>query len=118
MMTENIVLEVDYVDSLVIDIEYDDVVERYLQPETKEVFGKDLDIEIIPHYHKMPKGFAVIAYDVRCVFSPDYSTIEYELFYGDNAKGNKSLSKDEAKAIISFYNLKLVHSNAYGKAWE
>ena len=117
-MTENIVLEFSYVDSLVIDVEYDDVIERYLQPETQEVFGKDLDVEIIPHYHKMPKGFAIISYKVESRFSKDYRNVQYELFYGDNAKDNKELSREEAQTLISIHNLELVQNNKYGRVWE
>ncbi len=117
-MTENIILDVEYADRLVIDVEYDDIVERYLQHETKEVFGKDTEIEIIPHYHKMPKGFAVICYNVECKISKDYNEVQYELFYGDNASGNRELSREEAQALISIHNLSLVHNNRYGKAWE
>ncbi len=66
----------------------------------------------------MPKGFAVICYNVHSIFSKEYSGVEFELFYGDNAKGNKIVSRSEAMALIDIHELTLVTDNFFGKIWE
>ncbi len=76
------------------------------------------NVEHIPLSHKMPKGFAIICYSVESRFSKDYRSVNYELFYGDNAKGNKSITKEEAKTLISIHSLDMVINNRHGKVWE
>ena len=66
----------------------------------------------------MPRGFAVICYNVGCIFSEEYCTVEFELFFGDSAKGNTILSREEAMAFIEVQGLDLVINNRDGKVWE
>ncbi len=116
------VLNFSYSDLCEIDVEYGIDIEIYLKQETTEVIKikPRKSIELIPVQRKeqMPKGFAVLCYNVGCIFSKDYCTVEYELFLGDRAEANTILSREEAAALVRVHNLDLVINSRDGKAWE
>lgn len=83
-----------------------------------EIFTiEPIEIEIIEN-KRMAKGFAILCYNVRSIFSKDYNDVTYELYYGDKAKGNKIISKEEAMTLIDIHEMELVVNNIYGKVWE
>ncbi len=63
----------------------------------------------------MPKGFAILGYYCRI---SDYVDVFYELFFGDGVICNLQITEQQAKKLISKYNLKLVVYSAEGKVWE
>ena len=92
------------------DIDLDNEVEKVEIPET-------FDIDIV-NRQVMAKGFAVLYYRKSCTFSKDYSDYTFEIFYGDNAKDNKIISREEATALIDIHELTLVIDSHDGKVWE
>ncbi len=116
------VLSVSYSDIFEINVEYGIDIEKYLKYETTQVYKvkhhKCVEPNLLHSRQQMPRGFAVLYYKVNSVFFDDYSSVMYELYFGDNAQGNTILSSKEAMSLIEKYNLTIVHNNSDGKVWE
>lgn len=116
------VLNIGYSDLFDIDIEYGIDIDKYLKHETTQVLSikSSKRIEPMPAQSRpqMPKGFALLCYNVRPTFVDDYCSVVFELYYGDTAKANRRITKDRAIALVESYDLKLVSCGRGGRVWE
>ena len=76
-----------------------------------------VEVDVIKS-HIMTRGFSIICYPCCNDSLPDCRSVLYEIFFGDKAKGNVEISKEQALLIIESHNLLLLIDSDDGKIWE